>query len=172
MLNEELRASENIIEEWMLAAFQDGGIETFDDLHIDTINARWNSRQLWTEGGLAALQVAVRLRDRHKLPVEVVLGFSLQSNGRKIGVDFETLDEFTHQLDWTPPSIYLVRPGIDPALVNEKAIKEGQVGSDAVVIELDNLNIFGASETAQRCFYTEFKQKGQTDYCRSVFLQS
>jgi hypothetical protein len=169
MLHEEQQKSEHIIEEWMLTVFQNGGIERFDDLHIDRIDESLCSQQLWA--GLAAFRIAVRLRDRHKLPVEVVLGFSLQSDDKKIGVDFKTLNEFTKRLDWTPPSLYLFGAGIDHISQNEKAVKEGFVCADAEVRELDDLSIFGALETGQRCLYMEFKRTGQADYCRSVLLQ-
>jgi len=171
MLNEEQLKSEHVIEEWMLTVFQNGGIERFEDLHIDRIDESWRSQQLWVEGGLAAFQTAVRLRDCHKLPVEVVLGFSLQADDKKIGVDFKTLDEFAKRLNWSPPSLYLFGAGIDQTLENERAIKAGHVCADAVVEELDEPNIFGTLETGQCRLYTEFKRTGDTEYCRSVLLQ-
>src|SRR5712691_3493057 len=132
MLHEERPKSEDVIEGWMLTVFRDGGIERFDDLHIDRIDESWRSQRLWADRGLAAFQIAVRLRDCHKLPVEVVLGFSLQADDKKMGVDFKTLDEFEKRMDWTPPSLYLFGAGIDHTLENEKAIKEGHVCADAV----------------------------------------
>ncbi len=162
---------EPLIEEWMLSIVQNGGIERFDDLHIDRIDRNWRSPPLWIEGGLASFQAAVRLRDRHKLPVQVVLGFSLQADEKRTGIDFNTLEEFVNRLNWMPPSLYLFPDGIDHALQNEKAIQEGHVCADAVVKELGDPNLFGKLKTGQRTFYQEFKRTDETEYCRSVLLQ-
>jgi len=170
MLQEERRNAEHVIKEWMLTVFRDGGIERFDELHIDRIDEIWRSQKVWVEGGLAAFRIAVRLRDRHELPVQVVLGFSLQSEDKKIGVDFTTQEEFAKRLNWTPPSLYLLKAATDHTVENEKAIKEGHVCGDAEVKELD-MNLFSALETGQRCFYTEFRRTDDAEYCRSVFLQ-
>ncbi len=166
---QEVRA-EQVIKDWMSTVFRDGGIERFDDLHNDRIDETWRSQKVWVEGGLVAFRIAVRLRDRHELPVQVVLGFSLQAEDKKIGIDFTTQEDFAKRLDWTPPSLYLFKAETDHSLENEKAIKEGRVSEDAEVKELD-MNLFGAPETRQRCFYTEFRRTDDTEYCRSVFLQ-
>ncbi|MGH9806923.1 MAG: hypothetical protein ACRD9W_06630, partial [Terriglobia bacterium] len=60
---------------------------------------------------MTAFQIAVRSRDRHELPVNVALGFSLQAADKKIGIDLKTKDELTARLNWTPPSLYLFEAG-------------------------------------------------------------
>jgi hypothetical protein len=107
MLQQEQLEHETIIERWMTAVSRDGGIERFDHLHIDKIDETWRSKPSWIEGGLAAFRVALRLRDRHRLPVKVELSFSLRSDNKKTDVDFRTPEEFASRLDWTPPSLYL-----------------------------------------------------------------
>jgi hypothetical protein len=169
MLQEERLEHEQVIEGWMLTVSQDGGIERFDDLHIDRIDETWRSKQLWVEGGLD-FRIAMRLRDRHKLRVEVVLGFSLQADDKRIGINFKTREEFAKWLDWTPPSLYLFEARIEHGLENERAIREGHLYDDAVVEEL-NLNLFGTLEQGQRYFYMEFRRKEEAQYCRSVFLR-
>ena len=46
------RAHERVIETWILTIITDGGIQRFDDLHVDVINKRWNSPRLWIQGGI------------------------------------------------------------------------------------------------------------------------
>jgi hypothetical protein len=163
------RNAKQIIEEWMLAVSQNG-IERFDDLHIDRIDENWRSRQLWVQGAMDAFQIAVRLRNEHQLPFKVVLGFSLRAIGKKIGVDFRTQDQFDDCLNSTPPSLYL-RPRTDYKLEHERAIKEGIVDADAVVADLDDMNVLSPLEAGTRCLYLEFKRAGDTEYCRSVLLE-
>jgi len=42
------------IEIWMTAIARDGGVDRYDDLHIDKIDPLWGSRDLWLQGGLEA----------------------------------------------------------------------------------------------------------------------
>jgi hypothetical protein len=166
---QEPRERNEIIEEWMLTAYQDGGIERFDDLHIDRIDETWRAKPLWIEGGLEALRIAMRLRDRHRLPVEIELAFSLKSVVKKTGINFRTKEEFAEQFDWSPPSLYLSHEGTERKLDTQKAIEEGHISDDASVEEL-NLKLFGKPE-GQRCIYMEFRRTEEVEFCRSVWLQ-
>jgi len=97
----------NTIEAWMLEITRDGGIERFDDLHIDRIDSDWKHKSRWIEGALAAHKIALSLRNLHALPVTVVAAFSLNTEPRPIGAGFQTVQELEARLDWTPPSLYL-----------------------------------------------------------------
>ena len=154
----------------MLATMADGGIERFDDLHIDEIDDVWRPQQLWIEGALEAFRIAVQVRDRHHLPAEIELAFSLQASYQKTGIDFATQQEFAARLGWSPPSLYLFAAGTDHRRENEKAIRAGRVFGDAFVGELE-LNLFGALANSEHCFYLEFRQKDSSEYNRTVFLQ-
>jgi hypothetical protein len=89
-------------EVWMLNVSQDGGIDRYDDLHIDGIDPEWKPREAWVSGGLFAFQEAVKSRDRLKPSLTVALGLSLIPEAfvwREIG----GLAQLRPQLDWTPP---------------------------------------------------------------------
>jgi hypothetical protein len=105
----------DIIEKWMLTTYRADGIEKFDDLHIDKIDEVWIARPLWIEGGLEAFRLAIHLRDRHKLSVEVGLAFSLNAGEKRSGVNFETMEELAERFDSSPPSLYLLRANDEPS---------------------------------------------------------
>jgi hypothetical protein len=69
------RSREEVIENWMLSIFKNGGIARFDDLRIHVIDSSWEQRARWVEGGLEAFRLAQTLRDRHDLPSELLLHF-------------------------------------------------------------------------------------------------
>jgi hypothetical protein len=136
-----------VIENWMLATFEGGGIERFDDLHVDQIDKVWCSQQFWIEGALEAFRIAVEVRDRRRLPAEVGLGFSLQTRDQKT-----------------------FAAGTDHRRESEKAVRAGHVFGDASAQELE-LNLFGPLANGEHCFYLEFRQKDSSEYNRTVFLQ-
>ena len=96
---------QEIIERWMLSAATDGGIRRLDELHIDDIDPEWKSKSEWLSGGLVVFRLAVEIRDRHKLPLTVGVGFSLEAGEELRGVDFHTSVEFRERFDWSPPSL-------------------------------------------------------------------
>src|SRR5437016_4212160 len=78
---------EKIVEEWMLSSIRGGGIDRYDDLHIDKIEEKWRDRTFWLNGGLQAFEFALLHRGRHSLDVTVVLAYSLQSGKQQRGID-------------------------------------------------------------------------------------
>jgi hypothetical protein len=151
---------ETRIQDWIAAIVRDGGIERYDDLHVDQIDTRWASREYWLQAGLEAFGIAVRLRNSQMLDLGVVLAFSLKSSENREGVDFSTSQALEAQLDWSPPSLYLFRRGREPWT---------QVGAEAV--QLDARSLFGRSPLdAKECYYLEFKQPESPEYFRTVFL--
>jgi hypothetical protein len=105
---------EQIIEKWMLATVGDGGIERFDDLHIDQIDKRWADRRLWVDGALESFQAAARVLGRHSYELTLSAAFTLRDGRKRVGVNFRTLESFGGRLDWMPPSLYLFRKGQEP----------------------------------------------------------
>ena len=108
------RAHERVIETWILTIITDGGIQRFDDLHVDVINKKWNSPRLWIQGGIEAFEVAIRLRDFHRIPYTLVLAIRLQEGDRLLGIDFKTREDVAARQGFTPPSLYLFVPGEEP----------------------------------------------------------
>jgi len=108
------RKHKQVIRKWMLDIVADGGIERYDDLHIDAIDENWKPREQWTKAGIEAYRIALDLRDGHDLPFVVSVTFSLEAGERVRGVDFQTQEGFQQRLDHTPPSLYLFERGKEP----------------------------------------------------------
>ena len=51
-----------VIEDWMRMVLATGGIERFDDLHIDQIAPAWRDRDSWLKGSSDALSLAKELK--------------------------------------------------------------------------------------------------------------
>ena len=102
---------ETTIRRWMLATVSDGGIERFDELHIDNIDAGWKDPTSWVSAGLTAYGLALRIRRELGLDVTVALAFSLVDAQDRSEDVFDTQAEFEKQLDWSPPSLYLFKVG-------------------------------------------------------------
>jgi hypothetical protein len=153
------REAENVIERWMLATMADGGVDRFDDLHIDRIDPKWREQNAYIESGVEAFRIAIGVRNRKAVPFSVVLAFSLNSDGNVNGMDFRTKEELRAQLGSSPPSLYLFRRGEEPRTQNESAH-----------VESLDLAIVGAKDGVH-CYYIEFKQQGTDEYSRSVFVE-
>ena len=74
------RRREEIIENWLLRIVSDGGIDRYDDLHIDVVDKRWTLRENWTAGALESYRIAGALRDRHNWDLSIVLAFALSTD--------------------------------------------------------------------------------------------
>lgn len=167
--NNATRRREHIIEQWMLAVSQDGGIDRFDCLHVDRIDATWKSRDLWIEAGLEAYRLAVGVRDRHGLRLSVVLAFPLIAADEPKGVDFGTTEQLAGSLNWMPPALYLFRPG-DEFWNQTETTKDGrEVARDIVVTQLDPRGVFPAAGF-KTCRFMEFQPVDSKEYSRSVFF--
>jgi hypothetical protein len=153
------------IEIWMSNVSQDGGIDRYDDLHIDSIDPEWRSREVWINGGLLAFQDAVQIRDRLTLPVTVALGLSLLPD-EFVWSETVGFGQLRPRLDSTPPSLYLFREGEEPGTDFDQAIRNGQVDSDAVSIpfNLDDVLGFRAGRLLR------FRRTCSDEYTHSVFL--
>lgn len=149
------------IEEWMLAIISDGGAERFDDLHIDEINPQWEDKDRWIEGGLKAFRTALSVRDQHRLPFTVCLGFSLVATEQACGIDFQTRQDLLAKLDWSPPSLYLFDRGKEP---DRQTVLAG-----GTVQALDPA-VYGA-QAGERCYYLESKPQDDDEFRRSVFVE-
>jgi hypothetical protein len=158
---------EKIIEEWMQTVSRDGGLDRYDDLHIDRIDESWASRASWMSAALEAFSLAVAVRNRRNDALSVVLAFSLESGPHRRGADFETSERLAAQLDWTPPSLYLFRTGKEPWTQTGSA---GSTSTGAVAVEKLDCAILGPLVSAKECVYMEFRLAGADEYSRSVFV--
>jgi hypothetical protein len=155
------RLREEAIEKWMLAVVANGGVDRFDDLHLDLIDPAWKHPDHWVEGGLEALRVAIGLRNQNRLPFIVALAFSLKSGARRQGVDFCTRSELQERLNSSPPSLYLFPRG-EPE--SRGALGDSVEGLDPTIL--------GIAMDDVSCYYLEFLPQDADEYCRSVFVES
>jgi hypothetical protein len=88
-----------------------GGIERFDDLHIDEINAAWSPRSQWVSGMAESLFAARRGCSTDAPDKVIAVMFSLGDGPAETPTN---LDALAAQLDWTPPSLYLFEAGKEP----------------------------------------------------------
>jgi hypothetical protein len=157
---------EQIIEKWMLAIIEDGGIDRYDSLHVDRIDDSWKSRDLWIKAGAEAFSLGSRVRDRHGLRFPLVLAFSLIAAAEPLGVDFKTQDELERNLNWMPPALYLFRPGEE----FWSAPLSKACANDITVQKLTAAVLMSSPEF-QACYYMEFKQADSEEYSRSIFFE-
>jgi hypothetical protein len=53
-----------IIQTWFESAIHEGGIDRYDDLHINQIDAAWKPRSKWVEAALESFETALKVRNR------------------------------------------------------------------------------------------------------------
>jgi len=162
------RERESRIESWMRAIILHGGVDRYDDLHIDRIDARWKDQKVWISAGLQVYDLALNIRDREQLPFSVVLGFSLISGTQRKGVNFVAIADIERELGGTPPSLYLFRPGEEPW--TEAGRIKTEARTEDVMIEKVDPAVFGGPLRASGCFYVEFKTDTESEYSRSILV--
>ena len=101
-------AISKIIEQWIIATWKNQSYKKYNDLHIDTVNPVFTDQKNWVAGGLLCLNIAADVRDKRKIPGMIMLGFSLRSGKKPYGINFSNFSEFQKELDWSPPSLYLM----------------------------------------------------------------
>ncbi len=155
---------EEIIRIWMETIIKDGGIERYDDLHVDQIDRAWKARARWIEAALESFEIAVGLRNNGKSKLSVVLAFSLESDEFPKGLDFTNLEGLEKNFHATPPSLYLFLAGTE--FWTRVA---GKLAAD-IVKEVDAISLFGPNLLIKRCVYMELKRPDDNEYRRSLFI--
>ena len=156
---------ENAIESWMLAIIADGGVDRYDDLHVDQIDSAWKRRELWLPAALQAYELAIEIRDRNDLQFSVVLGFSLRSGEQMKSMNFKTRAEFEREFNQTPPPLYLFRPEQEAWLHEQNS--GAKSGTHDLMMKIDPA-LLGIEAHLKGCFYLEFRSPGETEFSRSV----
>ena len=153
------------IEDWMLTIVRDGGVDRYDDLHIDAIDPAWKQKPSWMAGSLLAFHAALKLRDSQKLPYTVGLGISLRGT---VPQPFENvwIADLQANLDHTPPSLYMFNPAREPQMDLERALQEGTVYPNSFVTPL----ILKDNPSARSCFFMRFRRMNFEEHTQSVFL--
>lgn len=140
------------IEQWMLSNVKTRGNEKYDDLHIDKIDEQWKPREVWFDGGIEALELAVELRNLHALEFTVATGFSVVPGKPLSNFDFSKRYQFMRSVDWSPPSLYLFRRNEEPWTQAGGA----SASNKAVLQDLRAVN--SEHPLIRYCCYLQFKQ--------------
>lgn len=146
----------------MLSNLKTNGPEKYEDLHIDKIDEQWKPREVWFEGGIEALQLAVEVRDLHAPECTVAVGFSLLSGKPLSKFDFNNKYQLMRHADWSPPSLYLFKRKGEPWT----QVGRANASSKAVLRDLRAIN--SEHPLITHCCYLEFKQAKELR--RSFFL--
>jgi hypothetical protein len=165
--NSRSRKHRKVIASWMDAVIVDGGIERYDDLHVDQIDRRWRARDLWFDAGLESFEIAVALRDQKRLEVVVELAFSLKAYKRP-RADFHTKRQLEAQFSHTPPSLYLARRGKEAW--TESITPEASVLARGTRLQELDLAQLSVPSQGRRGFYLEFRSVETGEMSRSVFI--
>lgn len=152
-----MRRRSDRIRNWMLEILSTGGIQRFDDLHIDDIDAHWRDRSSWISGSIEALRLAVGIRNEIAPDKVLALGVSLNSDIHDLPPP-DTIERLLTQMDWAPPSLYLFAAGDEP----------WADASAYITIHKVNPDLF---EDAWECFYLEFRADSG-DLRRSFFARA
>jgi hypothetical protein len=107
------KARRSVVENWMRMVLATGGIERFDDLHIDQIDPAWRDRESWVEGCSNALTLARELKETIAPEKTLVIMCGLTRDDREVAPP-RSPTELAVQMDWTPPSIYLFDSDNEP----------------------------------------------------------
>ena len=139
------------IEGWMRMVLRTGGIERFDDLHIDKIDPAWGGRESWIEGSSKAIDLAKELKANIAPDKTLALMCSLTNDGNEF-IAPRSPDELSEQINWTPPSLYLFDAGNEPW------------GDTGTVTVIPTVRMFtGCTE----CFVMEFSTENEKEFRRA-----
>ena len=133
-----------------------GGIERYDDLHIDEIDLAWRGRESWVDGSSKAIDLAKGLKTSIAPEKTLAIMCALTNDDSEL-VAPRSPNELSEQIDWTPPSLYLFDPGNEPW------------GDLETVTVTPTVPMFtGCSE----CFVMEFTTKNEKELRRTFVAVS
>ncbi len=164
---------QTIIKRWMLTTVKTDLVDRFNDLHINKIDSKWDSKQEWVEGGLEALRIAIEVRSANGLAVTVAVIFSLISSYEMKDVDFKSQEQFIGQLNWMSPSLYIFPQGKEPWLeVESKKRIHGNTGLSAPneVFQKLDVELFRQTDLSYNCYYWKFLDAQSQEYSQSIIL--
>lgn len=152
---------ETVIRAWMDTIAGDGGIDRYDDLHVDRIDDYWKAKNLWVPAGLESFELAVGIRDAEKSDLTVALAFPLESSEFPKRLSFKTREDIERNFNATPPSLYLFRPGTEFWT---------QTAEYVYVENVDWRSLLGSNHLIKKCLSMEYKRSISEDYTRSIFV--
>ena len=160
-----------IIESWFDSVVKNGGIDRYDDLHVDQIDAKWKPSDKWVTSALESFETALDVRDSYPATTRlmIVLAFALVSESHPLGVTFRNLAELEEAFSSTPPSLYLFRAGGEFWTQAEES-RGKRVDHDLVIKTLAPSEFFGKMPETVKCIFMEYRRTGNEEYSRDVYL--
>jgi hypothetical protein len=160
-----------VIQSWFNSAIHEGGIDRYDDLHIDQIDPAWKPRSKWMEAALESFKTALEVRNSYSgdTPLTVVMAFALASESHPLGITFQNRSGLENAFSSTPPSLYLFREGGEFWVQAEES-KGKRIEDDLVIKMLNASELFGKMQETVKCIYMECLRVGDEEYSRDVFL--
>jgi hypothetical protein len=160
-----------VVQSWFDSAINNGGIDRYDDLHVDQIDSDWKPRSKWIASALESFEMALEVRDADvgNQHLTVVLAFALESDVHPQGMTFHNREELEKAFCSTPPSLYLLRPG-DEFWTQAEESKGDKVSDDLVINTLSASELFGEMPENIKCIYMEYMRKDDEEYSRDLFL--
>lgn len=157
----------HIIETWMDSVTSDGGVDRFDDLHIDQISPSFSNRSEWVRGGVEMFIVAKTCLEKYGDTVTLALAFSLEASVTPKGPSAISSVNFSDQIDWSPPSLYLFWRNREPWAEKVSKIPNFTTQIDPEAVFGEYIHVM---KSEYCCYLMEFKQEGNDEYYRTVFL--
>jgi hypothetical protein len=160
-----------VIQAWFDSVIKDGGIDRYDDLHVDQIDAAWEPQGSWITAALASFEIAVEIRNMHgsDLDLNVLLSIPLESDVEPLGVTFHCCEDLEKSLSYVPPSLYILRS--DSKIMREaKVAEESSADWKGNLKLLNGTEIFGGMRESVKCFYSESKRPDDEEYSRYLYL--
>ncbi|MGD0547220.1 MAG: hypothetical protein ABR991_05265 [Terracidiphilus sp.] len=159
------------IQAWFDAVIHDGGIDRFDELHVDVIDKKRKSRKSWISAALESFEIALEVRDEDVSGQEltILLSFALVYDVRPLGVTFRDRESLEKNLSYSPPSLLVFRKNND-FLDQWKSFEDETVSDNSVLIEMIAAKLFGELRRPVKCIYSEYKRPEDDEYRRNLFL--
>lgn len=146
----------SIIREWLINIIEDGSWKSYNSIHIDDIDSKYEEDSNWYKGGIECLNIANSILDELSISKsKVFLLYSLLDEDKEIGINFNNTLEFSSQFDGIPPSLYVYEEEWNGF---KETIKEGVLIKDSI------LNVEYLS------YHIEYKEDGDNEYRRSVMI--
>jgi hypothetical protein len=159
------------IQSWFDAVIHDGGIDRFDELHVDVIDRTRKSKKSWISAALESFEIALEVRDEDVSGQEltILLSFALVDDVRPLGVTFHDRESLENNLSYSPPCILVFRKDND-FLKRLKSLEIESVSGDSVLKKLSATQLFGELHRPVTCIYSENKRPDDDEYLRLLYL--
>ena len=99
----------DIIEKW-INEVPLSEMPSADDLHVDDISSDYRHPSTWVLAARESLNLTLETLKAKNLPYGVALGLRLRDTQRPIGFTLKTISDLQDEMDYQPPSLFLLLP--------------------------------------------------------------